>query len=220
MSIQSNFPAIKPTLLLDFANVEQLDPRITFTRASTATYYGTQTAKAEENLLFPSEDFTAAPWGGSTVAVTANTTAAPNGTTTADTVKEDSSNDIHRLNYGANIAPVGVVTGSVFVKAGSGTRYPTIGFQSGTSAYASATFNLSTVASTQTLSAAYTGVSAAITDVGGGWYRCSITCTVTAASAFYVSLSDATTFLNGFRGAQTYVGDDTSTLIFWGAQVE
>jgi len=38
MSIQSNFPAIKPTLLLDFANVKALDPRITFTRASTATY--------------------------------------------------------------------------------------------------------------------------------------------------------------------------------------
>lgn len=39
MSITSNFPAIKPTLLLDFANAEQLDPRITFTRASTATYF-------------------------------------------------------------------------------------------------------------------------------------------------------------------------------------
>jgi hypothetical protein len=38
MSIQTNFPAIKPTLLLDFANVKALDPRITFTRASTATY--------------------------------------------------------------------------------------------------------------------------------------------------------------------------------------
>jgi hypothetical protein len=39
MSIASNFPAIKPTLLLDFANTEELDPRITFTRASTATYF-------------------------------------------------------------------------------------------------------------------------------------------------------------------------------------
>jgi hypothetical protein len=39
MAIQSNFPAIKPTLLLDFANVKALDPRITFTRASIATYF-------------------------------------------------------------------------------------------------------------------------------------------------------------------------------------
>ena len=46
MAIQNNFPAIKPTLLLDFANTEELDSRITFTRASTATYYGTQTVAA------------------------------------------------------------------------------------------------------------------------------------------------------------------------------
>jgi hypothetical protein len=39
MSIQNNFPALKPTLLLDFANTEELDSRITFTRASTATYF-------------------------------------------------------------------------------------------------------------------------------------------------------------------------------------
>lgn len=39
MAIASNFPSIKPSLLLDFANVGRLDPRITFTRASTATYF-------------------------------------------------------------------------------------------------------------------------------------------------------------------------------------
>lgn len=57
MSIQSAFPAIKPSLNLDFANTKKLDPRITFTRASTATYYdGVTTAKAEENLLTSSAD--------------------------------------------------------------------------------------------------------------------------------------------------------------------
>jgi hypothetical protein len=39
MSILSAFPSIRPTLSLDFAKVKALDPRITFTRASTATYY-------------------------------------------------------------------------------------------------------------------------------------------------------------------------------------
>jgi hypothetical protein len=52
MAIQSNYPDIRPSLNLDFANTKQLDPRITFTRASTATYYDGKTmAKAEENLL-------------------------------------------------------------------------------------------------------------------------------------------------------------------------
>jgi hypothetical protein len=63
MAIQSNFPSLKPTLLLDFANTKQLDPRITFTRASTATYYdGVTTAKAEENLLLWSEDVSQSVW--------------------------------------------------------------------------------------------------------------------------------------------------------------
>jgi len=39
MSIKSNFPAISPSLLLDFSNTKKLDPRITFTRSSTATYF-------------------------------------------------------------------------------------------------------------------------------------------------------------------------------------
>ena len=35
-----NFPTIEPSLKLDFANARALDPRITFERASTATYVG------------------------------------------------------------------------------------------------------------------------------------------------------------------------------------
>ena len=87
MSLSTNFPTIKPTLLLDFANTKQLDPRITFTRASTATYYdGKTTAKAEENLLTYSQDFSnTSIWTrpGSGVTTTSNAAAAPDGTTTA-----------------------------------------------------------------------------------------------------------------------------------------
>ena len=39
MSITTNFPSIRPTLNLDFVNSRTVDPRITFTRASTATYF-------------------------------------------------------------------------------------------------------------------------------------------------------------------------------------
>ena len=39
MSLSSNFPTIRPSLLLDFAKSRTVDPRITFTRASTATYF-------------------------------------------------------------------------------------------------------------------------------------------------------------------------------------
>ena len=42
MSNIINLPAIRPSLLLDFANSKTVDPRITFTRASTATYFDAQ----------------------------------------------------------------------------------------------------------------------------------------------------------------------------------
>ncbi len=48
----ADFPVLPPALTLDFANSRQLDPRISFTRASTATYLGRngliQTAKDNE----------------------------------------------------------------------------------------------------------------------------------------------------------------------------
>jgi len=39
-SSQNNFPSVRPTLDLDFANTRTLDPRITFTRASGGSYVG------------------------------------------------------------------------------------------------------------------------------------------------------------------------------------
>lgn len=42
MSISQNFPAIQPTLNLNFARSKKLDPRITFTRASSATRMNAQ----------------------------------------------------------------------------------------------------------------------------------------------------------------------------------
>ena len=40
LELSDDYPTIEPSLRLDFANARALDPRITFTRASTATYAG------------------------------------------------------------------------------------------------------------------------------------------------------------------------------------
>jgi len=63
MSISQNYPLTSPSLSLDFANTKALDPRITFSRPTSAVYYDGQTVtKAEENLLTYSEDVSQAVW--------------------------------------------------------------------------------------------------------------------------------------------------------------
>ena len=83
---------VEPSLMLNFAAVESLDPRITYTRASTATYYnGVTTAVAEQNFFSESQNFDATSgtyWylAGSGVTSVLNNAVAPDGTTTADTL--------------------------------------------------------------------------------------------------------------------------------------
>jgi hypothetical protein len=124
MSIASLYPSINPSLLLDFANSKVLDPRITFTRTTSATYYdGVTTAMAEQNGLLYSQTFDLSPWvtyGSPTI--TANNQTAPDGTSTADTIVLPSGGDIVR-QPGSISAGSNTFTFSIYLKliSGSGT---------------------------------------------------------------------------------------------------
>jgi hypothetical protein len=50
----NNFPNLLPSLNIDMCNGIYVDPRITFSRAGTRTYYGQEVVKAEENLFLNS----------------------------------------------------------------------------------------------------------------------------------------------------------------------
>jgi hypothetical protein len=224
MSIQSNFPAIKPTLLLDFANVEQLDPRITFTRASTATYYGTQTAKAEENLLLQSQDFTTT-WtvAGTNATVTANTTAAPDGTTTADTLTDDATSGVHRVAQSLTTSNTNQLVYSVFAKY-STLQWFTLALSTSTGTWAGAKFDVQNgvLGSISQQGTGFTANSSSITSVGNGWYRCVLVLTPGASGSTVVTISgatDGTTFTISQRGSEVYTGTGSSVFI-WGAQLE
>jgi hypothetical protein len=106
-----------PVLSLDFLTSNTLDPRVTFTRSTTATFVGSngliQTAainaprfdynpvtlapngllieEQRVNSLLYSDQFQQATWSKVGV-VTANATTAPDGTTTADSAATDGSN--------------------------------------------------------------------------------------------------------------------------------
>jgi hypothetical protein len=118
MTIQANFPAIKPSLLLDFANTKQLDSRITYTRASTASFYnGVTTAKAEENLWTYSQTFTNGIWNNvQNATITDNASTAPDGTSTAGLITATANlAQISRINVSGNY------TFSFYLKRKTGT---------------------------------------------------------------------------------------------------
>jgi hypothetical protein len=215
MSLSQNFPTIPPSLLLDFANVKALDPRVTFTRASAARYYdGVTTAKAEENLLTYSQEFDNAAWSKNAVSVTANTTVAPDGTTTADRFTS-TAGDTEKF-----------VSSNVF-SATSGQRFVfscwakkdthdfvQIAVSNQTASFAN--FNLAT----GVVGTSGGIVSSAIVEqpAGSGFYRISMVFDASNTTTLAVLLclvgSSSATRRQSFNAA------GTETVDFWGAQAE
>lgn len=204
LDFATGYPTVLPSLNLDFANSKTLDPRITFTRASSATYYdGKTVAKAEENLLLWSQEFDNAAWSKINATVTTNTQVAPDGTTTADTLTDNNTSGVHRIERSAT-SVTGTWVFSVFAKAGTATwlhlRNNTLGV--------GVWFDVANgVLGTQ--NSGYVG---SIASVGNGWYRCSVVSSASIGSALGISIADA-------DGNASYVGTG-STLHIWGAQLE
>jgi hypothetical protein len=214
MSVSQNFPNIAPSLSLDFANVKALDSRVTFTRASSARYYnGVTTTKAEENLLIRSQEFDNASWSKQNTTVVANATTAPDGTTTADTLVENTANSVHNIRFfNYTVLPLTTYVASVFVKVNGRSIVYIDMTRVGVTNHRT-WFDLTGSGSVLTSDAANTG---AITSVGNGWFRISVTRTT-------VSGQTAQTFEFGPATADNttiYTGDGTSGIFLWGAQLE
>lgn len=182
----------------------------TFTGASLRMGYDStgKLTYGPNNLIVRSQEFDNGSWllNGATIA--ANSTAAPDGTTTADTLVEDSSTGNHYVRQLVTTS-AGAHTFSVYVKA-AGRSY--VMFFDNTVSVAQV-FNLTngTVGGNAGVNAP---TSAAIQSVGNGWYRCSMTLTTTAASNDFrvYSCFDGTTV--------PYTGNGTASLYLWGAQLE
>jgi hypothetical protein len=208
MSIQSNFPNLKPSLLLDFANTKQLDNRITFIRSTPAVYYdGKTTAMAEQNLLTYSQNSTT-NWTVTNNTSTLSATTAPDGTSTAISLVPTTATTDEHLIYQAFTGTDQPYTFSVYAKA-NGYNWvflrPQIG---GNLAWAS--FNLSA----GTIGTVNSDVTATITSVGNGWYRCTATRTMQSIGCYFVV---------GVANADnhpSFAGNGTSGAYIWGAQLE
>lgn len=206
-------PVVRPSLLLDFLNQDALDSRVTFARASTATYYdGRTVAKAEQNLLPSAGDLSS--WGGGSLTITGAATTAPDGSNTGAriTVPANSSGSFG-LAHSTLVLSAGTYTFSVYVKADSGVTWVFLRFDQGNDRVAS--FNLST-GTVGTVHADY--ASAAMTSVGNGWFRCSVTRNSAGnwSNSFYFyfgpASADAT---SGWSSSPT-----NSSFFAWGAQLD
>ena len=232
-----NYPEVRPTLDLNFARVKALDPRITFTRASGGSYVGADglikyagvnqarfdhdpytgeslgllVEESRSNLLLRSEDFSL--WSVSNGSVQSNVITAPDGNTTADKLVENSASGNKEVSRSSITFTSGTsLTFSCFVKAEERNLFRfgfTTGFfASGTSAY----FNLSN----GTVSLIQGGItSASIIPYPNGWYRCVATVLPTSSGSGNVHI---TLVRSGTQ--PNYVGDGTSGIYLWGAQLE
>ena len=207
------------SLDLRFAVNKTLDPRVTFTRASTGTYVGGDGAlkTAVTNLVLRSEEFdNTAAWSLNATTVTANSLMSPAGTTTADTLFEDAVTASHGLlDISASITSGATYTFSLYAKANTATVVQLLGRSAGFGVNVWANFNLSD----GTVGTVGTSTTASIQPAANGWYRCSVTgaATGTATGGFAIGLTgnDA----NSLR-FPSYAGNTATGLYIWGAQLE
>jgi len=206
--------SVRPSLLLDFANTKTLDPRITFTRASTGTYYdGKTVAKSEENLMLYSQEFDNAYWSKPSTTVLANNTSAPDGTTTAELLYPTTTGTFRGVNR-TDASTAAVVTStntkviSFFAKAFNKSWVYSYDPVSGTQRCFFDVTNgvVGTVAA---------GHTATITSVGNGWYRC-----VVITSTAYSASSGVGFGIADSNNTTTATTNSTDGIYLWGAQLE
>jgi len=213
-----------------------IDPRATFTRASVGRVtnrVGTLIAKPANaaryrfnpitglcegllvepqrtNLLLRSEEFDNASWTKTALTVTANSAAAPDGTTTADTLAATGA--------GGNVAQAVTITAgrgialSVYAKAGASSwLYLRQGDGTNT---VEAWFNLAagTVGANTAGAGTLLFTQRTIEDMGSGWYRCALETSSTTVTAITAAIGPA--------AADSAAPANGNTVLAWGAQAE
>jgi hypothetical protein len=219
------WPAPGSTLDLDFVNDRgwvrgfgqgRVMDAITFTRASSGTYVGpdgllktfANQGALGVNLLNLPQDFDNAAWSKDNATIQPNAGIAPDGTYSARKIVETVANLEHRTAQAVTLTNTAHAW-SVYIKPVERT-WAFIGCNNTIGLSVRTFFNLST----GTVGTTPSGITAAIEDVGDGWYRCSITLSAPVASNFIsVGLASA-------DNTHVYTGDGSSGILVWGAQLE
>jgi hypothetical protein len=197
-------PANGTTCVLDNISVKEY----LGTTATGATPKGLLIEEQRTNLCLYSESFQSGPWTQNNATDIANSTVAPNGTTTADTLVASVGTAAHTITSGA-LNPAAGIAASVYAKMGTAS---VIQLFIGGTATPYANFDLSV----GTATAFGSGTAASITPVGNGWYRCVMTTTLTTATSLQIGIVPSTSSAR----AASWTATGTETVFIWGAQLE
>jgi len=172
-----------------------------------------------ENLFLHSEDFSNSYWQKNNSSVNATGAVAPDGTSTAQGIREDTSSVSHNIIRNSFTTVIGQkYTISVFAKW-TGQRYLQISFGSGDSNPNLAFQNFDI--ETGVLGSSSGVTNSAITDVGNGWYRCSTVVESAVTTGFIPVFGLIPLTTSGRSPFYTGQGNGAGDmLLLWGAQFE
>jgi hypothetical protein len=226
-----------PDMALDFMTPGSLDPRITFTRASTATYFDSggvmQTAaantprwdynpttlqlrgllveEARTNLVTNSQNVSVWPKEAD-VTMLANATTSPSGNATATRITEGVLNTAYTVTNPTTVAANTLFAFSIYLKRGNCDWVRFVAGDSGSLHGANAYINLVTGATTFSPRGSGTNVSGGSVALPNGWFRMFGTFQTPATTAqFYFMSAQSDVSAARVNNAQYYA---------WGGQIE
>jgi hypothetical protein len=164
------------------------------------------------NLLWYTQAFTNAAWTFRRCTIVDNATIAPDGTTTATSLTEDTATGTHEIGNPSAfaIASSQNITLSIYAKKAGTRDWFAMTLYNNAGVDKVGYYNLSN----GTLGNFDAGVSGTITSAGNGWYRLSITGNFATTGNYF-----------GFKGASangtvSYTGSGALQYYVWGAQLE
>lgn len=231
-----NLPDLRPSLLLDFVNSRQVDPRITFSRASTAARWSAAGLLETASAGVPRIDYDSAtgkclgllvegartnlrpnsrrPSLSTGTVVGAATTIAPDGLSIESMEENPVSNSEHYvIDHGMAVTAGQVITQSVYVKAmPAADRQVVIRFAASAAGTQNIAFNVSDSACTPTSTPNYPY---GAQKCANGWWR------VWASFMAAADFASAVIRIQFYKsGTSVYQGEAGKGLFLFGRQVE
>lgn len=168
----------------------------------------------KENLFRYSEEFNqASAWTLTNATITTNAAVAPDGTTTAEKLVDNTTNGQHLVQQMVKCAPNKPYRVAVYVKAAELTECRVILYDAGSNFYG-VNLNLSSGVATVTSGGTVNSSSYTVTDAGSGWYLVTITGTIPSPSSSQYGIT-----INTSSGGVSYAGTGQGIYV-WAASLQ